>query len=194
MLKIEDSNLLTMLRAIKREERNRALKVIYQENFPAIAAYIQKNSGRPEDAEDLFQDGLLAFYEQVINGRFKVNSSIKTYLFAICQNKWRKRLRKASTKNESLGNEIDFASNGALALDEIIADEESKTLADLLGQLGGDCQKVLLLYYYDRKRMKEIAELMSFSGEQVAKNKKNRCLKKLKEIAQQVPHFKPFHF
>lgn len=192
MSEMTDSKLQAMLGSADHIQRNKALNYIYRHNYQAIATYIQKNSGRPEDAEDIFQDGLIALYEQVLAGRFKQQSSMSTYLFAICRNLWNKRLRKSSTKNESLGVETDFAEKGELVLDSLIASEESKTLADLLEQIGADCKKVLLLYYYERKRMKEIAELLGFAGEQVAKNKKNRCLKKLKTMAQEVPGFKPF--
>ncbi len=187
-----NSKLLVMLRSSDRTLRNQALTTLYQDNFPAIRALILKNSGNLEDAEDIFQDGLIALYEQVNNQTFKETSSIKTYLYAICRNLWMKRLRKSSTKNEILGQEVDFAETDILPLDLMIADEESETLADLLGQIGADCQRVLLLYYYERKRMQEIAKVMGFANEQVAKNKKNRCLKKLKELAKKIPHFKPF--
>lgn len=192
MSELTDDQLLIMLQSGEDQARNKALKSIYQDNFRAIATFIKQNSGRPEDAEDIFQEGLMALYEQIIDGRFKGASTIKTYLFAICRNKWMKRLRKASVKKETLGNETDFADGAEQALDHLIADEEANTLADLLEQVGADCKKVLLLYYYERKRMQEIAQLMGFANAQIAKNKKSRCLKKLKERAQAIAHFRPF--
>jgi len=193
MSEFTDHHLLEMLSSPDKAVRNKALTSIYQENFLAISTYIKKNRGKPEDAEDIFQDGLMAFYEQVIKGNFKGTSTIRTYLFAICKNTWIKRLRKASTQREIYGKEEDFPQAEDLILDQIITDEESKLLASFLDQIGKDCKKVLLFYYYERKRMKEIAKVLGFANEQVAKNKKNRCLKKLKELAQRIPHFKPFY-
>ncbi len=193
MSEFTDNHLLEMLSSLDKKVRNKALTSIYQENFLAISTYIKKNKGKPEDAEDIFQDGLMAFYEQVVKGTFKGTSSIRTYLFAICKNIWIKRLRKASSQREIYGKEEDFPQKEDLVLDLIITEEESKQLASLLDQIGEDCKKVLLLYYYERKRMKEIAKTLGFANEQVAKNKKNRCLGKLKELAHRIPHFKPFY-
>ena len=60
----------------------------------------------------------------------------------------------------------------------------------LLESLGKDCKRVLVLYYYERLKMKEIAGIMNFANDQVAKNKKSSCLKKLKSIVSESPRMK----
>jgi len=50
----------------------------------------------------------------------------------------------------------------------------------MIGLLKGDCQRVLKMYYYERLRMSEIARKMGYLNDQVAKNKKSSCLRKLK--------------
>jgi len=53
------------------------------------------------------------------------------------------------------------------------------------------CKKILILFYYENRSMKEIAEIMNLANDKVAKNKKNRCLNKLRSLAQQSSIFKP---
>jgi len=60
----------------------------------------------------------------------------------------------------------------------------------LLESLGGNCKRILVLYYFDRLKMKEIAEVMNFANDQVAKNKKSSCLKKLKAKISESPRLK----
>lgn len=189
---LTEDKLLDMLRSSSKKECNDALAIIYSKNYNKIESYILKNSGNIVDAEDVFQDGLIAFYEQVIKGSFKGNSAIGTYLFAICKNLWLKKLRKAYKKNETFGSEIEMQDDGNIAIDTLIQDEETKHLMSLIGELGEGCKKILVLYYYEKKRMKEIATILGLENQQVAKNKKFRCLSKLKELATKVPELKNY--
>ncbi len=192
MPELTDDILLSMLRSADEKICDKALRSIYKNNYDIVANFVEKNSGNTADAADIFQDGVIALFEQVRNGSFKGDSTIRTYLYSICRNLWLKRLRKSSTKKETYGQEVDVVQEEDLVLDLMIAEESSEKLADLLGGLGANCQKILLLYYYERRRMKEIAKILNLANDQVAKNKKNRCLNKLKELAAQFPSFKSF--
>lgn len=186
-----EKELLVSLKSSDRTERNNALSYIYKNQYVQIAGYIKRNSGNESDAEDIFQEGLTILYEKVLDGTYKIESTIRTYLFAICKNQWSKRLRKSSTKNELYGIESKDIQDDTLMLDTMIADEESETLASLLDSMDCACKRILILYYYENRRMKEIAEMMNLANDGVAKNKKNRCLKKLRALAKQIPGFKP---
>jgi len=183
MSELSDKDLLKLLQSSEQALRGKAFRVIYKDYFPLVRSFIIKNQGSLEDAKDIFQDGLIVVYEQVQQGTFKEKSTLKTFLFAICKNLWWKRLGKASTRYEVFGEETDFQLEEELVVDHLIATELSKKLANLSKQLGADCQKILLLYYYERKSMKEIAQAMGMATADVAKNKKNRCLNKLKKMS-----------
>ncbi len=186
-----DKELLSSLQSLDRNERNKALSYIYRNQYAIIAKYIKNNSGNDNDAEDVFQESLTILFEKVMDGSFKKESTLRTFLFAICKNQWSRRLRKASTKNEVYGIESDEVDDAEEPLGSLIANEEVKMIAALLDKLDCACKKVLILYYYENRRMKEIAELMDFANDKVAKNKKNRCLNKLRTLAQKLPGFNP---
>ncbi len=193
MASSNNRDLLNMIKSPDKSLRNEAFSRIYKEEFDKIRFFVLNNSGSPAEAEDIFQDGMIILYEQVLHGNFKEQSSISTYLFAICKNCWFNKLKKSSTKKEILGLEMDFKEDENLVIDVMIADETTKTLASLIEKLGPDCQKLLKYYYYEKRKMKEIAQLMGLSNDQVVKNKKSRCLKKLKELAEKFPKLRSLY-
>jgi RNA polymerase sigma factor (sigma-70 family) len=170
-------------------KRELALKQLYTEVFPTIKSYIQKNNGSEEDAADIFQDAMIVFYEKVRLSEFQLSSSIRTYLYSVCKHLWLNKLR-AQKNIISLSNENNFSTVEPLMSAVMNSRERNDYLMNLLNALGNDCKKILILYYYDRLKMKKIAELMNFANDQVAKNKKSSCMKKLKSIISTSPRLK----
>jgi DNA-directed RNA polymerase specialized sigma subunit len=52
-------------------------------------------------------------------------------------------------------------------------------LMKVIDELGEACKKILLLYYFENRSMKEILTALPYENEQVVRNKKSKCLKKL---------------
>ena len=66
-----------------------------------------------------------------------------------------------------------------------VAMELRQTKRDLLNTLealGENCKKILLLFYYENRSMKEILAELPYENEQVVRNKKSKCLKKLETL------------
>ncbi len=173
----------------KKVKRDLALKQLYARIYPTIKSYIHKNNGSDEDAADIFQDAIIVFYEKVQSNQFRLSSSIRTYLYSVCKHLWLNKLR-AQKKVVSLSKESEFISIDPLGSAILGSNERNEYLMNLLASLGKNCKRILILYYYDRLKMKEIAELMNFANDQVAKNKKSSCLKKLKSIVSESPRLK----
>ena len=180
-----EETLLNSLRSPLRNERNQALSLLYETHFGSIARFVIDNSGTQEDARDIFQDGLMVLYEKAQNLEFNWTSTMKTFLFAVCRNLWFKRLRKASNR------EIPTEDFNRLDLEDIAFEDPYESQKFLLGklmdQVGGSCKEILILFYYQRKSMQEIAGHMNLASEGTAKNKKARCMDKLRELFQQAP-------
>ncbi len=167
-------------------EREKALRIIYQANKEKVCSYIRSNSGREEEAKDVFQETIIAFYENVLNNKFNGDSAISTYLYSIARFKWLNQIKK---------NNIRMAHNTKYEQEEFyesplatIIDDEKKThIIEVLGSIGAQCKKLLIDSIYHNKSMKEIAEQSDFSSEQIVRNKKYKCLKKLKELIAEKP-------
>lgn len=148
--------------------------------FPVVKKLILKNSGSRQDAEDIYQEALIILVRKVQAPDFVLSSSLNTYLYSICRFLWNDRLKQ---KNRIIEVEVE-KSHLVFSVDEVefIGREmENKLSEKAFLQLGEKCRQLLLLFYFKKKPLKEIAGELGFSSEKVAKNQKYRCLEKAKE-------------
>ncbi len=188
MTKIRDAILLEWILSGKPRERDKAFEYLYRNHYASVEAHILRNKGTGEEVKDVFQDGLVILFNQVVDGRFKRESTIKTYLFAICKNLWLKRLSKRRNKTdlEMLPDTPDEQQDIEA---ELIGTEEEQLVAKLVAKLGAPCQEILTLFYYEKHSMKQIRDMLRLASEQVAKNKKLKCMKKLREMILNHPQY-----
>jgi RNA polymerase sigma factor (sigma-70 family) len=78
----------------RRESLERPVRYLYELHFDNLTHFIKKNKGSQQDAEDLFQELILVFIDLVQTGKFRGQSSIKTFLYAIARNLWLNELKK----------------------------------------------------------------------------------------------------
>lgn len=168
-------------------ERNTALEVIYRQNRANVFSYVRSNSGTDAEAGDVFQECIIAFYENVKKGVFKGESKISTYVYAIARFKWLNQIKKdkVRTLHQEESAEKDEIEMGPLFT---MIDKEQRTAVHrLLSELGETCRQVLVESIYHGASMKEIADLGNFSSEQVVRNKKYKCLQQLKKLLKDNP-------
>ncbi|WP_367390581.1 RNA polymerase sigma factor [Lewinella sp. LCG006] len=187
-LLINDQEILQFLQSNRSNEQDEGLRALYQLHYGMIEQLVLRNNGEREDAADIFQDGLVALFHKSRQTGFVLTASLKTLLYAICRNLWLMKLRKKKRETPLTDVHQETVSLDAGILDLLEDNDRNQLIAQGLQQLGSDCQKVLQLYYFERSKMKDIADTMGYAGEQVAKNKKSRCLRKLREwvLAQPV--------
>ena len=77
----DDEALLAAIRA----GDERALSRLYRQHWPMVSHFILQNSGSDDDAQDVYQEGVLVFYEKVRDGSLELSCQIKTYLYAVCR-------------------------------------------------------------------------------------------------------------
>ena len=188
MAKYNDLQLLELIKADELKKREEAFEHIYRSYYEGVEAYIIQNKGSKEEAKDLFQDGLIVLYNQILSGAFREQSTIKTYLYGICRNIWFKKLKKKKPLVPE--EEMQGMAEGSPGLDQIlIGNEREQLIEKLLGQLAEECNQILKFFYFDKLSMRKIKELLQLASEQVAKNKKMRCIKKLRTLALNNPEY-----
>lgn len=150
------------------------------------------SSGEEKDAEDIFQDAIIIFYNQVKEESLKLTVSLRTYLFSIARNRWLKTLRKQK-KEVRLTEEHEYIvlEEDTLA-EELEFDETIRAIQATIAQLGKDCQQILRYFYLEKVRIKEIMSLLNYKSVQSVKNKKGRCIQKLKDKLRQNHLFDDF--
>lgn len=176
-----DQELIGSLKEVSQTDA--ALRFLYREHFEFLSRYVINNSGSEQDAEDIFQEVMVAFINLVRAGKFRGESSIKTFLFSLNKNIWLNELKRRGraeareVKYERLNEQHDVTAD--------IAMEQGQTKAQLMQAiegLGENCKKILLLFYFENRSMKEMLAHLPYENEQVVRNKKSKCLKKLEEI------------
>lgn len=180
--KMTDQEIIKEIRYGNITSSERALKYMYASFYSMTEHMILKNSGIKADAKDVFQDAMIVFYNKIKQDDFKLNSKISTFLYAISRNIWLKKLRdnKKSTNNLSIE---DLHLIGTDDIQMVLEFSENQIiLGDLLEKSGPKCVALLKAFYFEKLRIRKIAELQNYSSEQVVKNQKSRCIKKIKTL------------
>lgn len=166
-----------------------AIKYMYREYYEGSKIYICQNSGNEEDAQDIFQEVLVAFIRLVQNNKFRGESSVKTFLYAMNRNIWLNELKKRG-RAEKRDTVFETEKDKEIAdVSYFIAQVEmQKKLLTIIETLGETCKKILLAFYYDNLSMKEILLTLDYESEQAVRNKKCKCLKKLEELITSNPN------
>jgi len=135
-----------------------------------------------DEAKDVYQHSILIFYEKITQDKLTfLTSSIKTYLFAIGKNQVLERIKR--NNRFSPIDQIEGSGN-IFQNDEWTKENESRLVLveKCLEELGDPCRAMLISYYYEKKSMLEIAEMLGYKNTDTTKNQKYRCLKRLKKL------------
>ncbi|MEM9820564.1 MAG: sigma-70 family RNA polymerase sigma factor [Bacteroidota bacterium] len=181
------------LRSTSQVEVNDTMHYLYERMYPTVQKLILNNKGNQEEVPDVFQDGLVILYKLALQGKIDQDTKVEGYLYSICRNLWLKELKKKK-RTTSLTEEMQAIPVEDLSIKYYISGEQKVLFEKLLSQLGDDCYQLLTHFYFEKRRMKEIVELMDFSSEQVAKNKKSKCMKKLRELIEKYKIKRDFFY
>jgi RNA polymerase sigma factor (sigma-70 family) len=158
------------------------IKFIYQEYFPVIKYLVNSNGGYDEDAEDVFQDGLIIIYKKLKDNELVLSSSYKTFLYSICRNLWLQKLNKKTALNRSFSEIEQYIELPGDILSEVQNEENEKYRLFQVHflSLGEDCQKVLKLFMH-KTSLRDVAQIMGYKTEKYAKLRKFLCKEDLKK-------------
>ena len=166
-----------------------AIRYLYRTQFRLTSGYIKQNSGTEEDAEDIFQELVLVFIDILKKDKFRGESSVSTFLYALTRNIWLNELNRRG--RSKIRDEIFEKGKDKTDLDvsHLIADRETKMqLMNVVEKLGETCKKILLAFYFENLAIREILQNLNYENEQVVRNKKYKCLKQLQEMMMAEPN------
>lgn len=171
----------SLVKKIKSGDYNE-LELVYKLYREEFIKWITKSfKCSDDDAKDVYQQSIITFYENIINGKIQnFNSSIKTYLFAIGKNKFyslsREKYKFHMEIDDGLGKIPEELDTNEVDMHKLQGVEKSLLI------LGDPCRRILELYYYHKKSMTDIADSMGLKNPDTAKNMKYKCLKRLRVI------------
>ncbi|SFC43894.1 RNA polymerase sigma factor, sigma-70 family [Flexibacter flexilis DSM 6793] len=172
---------------------NAVVRYVYKKYFGYVANMVRKNSGTEQDAQDVFQEGIILLIKSAQNPDFKlVDTAVKTYLYRVCQNMWLKRLQRTDRQKSresvyAYWLETDETQETDPQQREML-EGVMEQIPDLLAGLGSPCQNILSDYYFAQKSMNDIAQAYGYKDASSAKNQKYKCLNRLKtKVAHLLP-------
>lgn len=165
-------------------DRQAWLTTLYKTTFPLVAKHISRMGGSLDEAQDIFQDALIIYYEKTVHAELSLRYSDKAYLFGIARHLWNKRYKETGQQVSIDELDADFDEKVGLFNSD---DQEISTsrLFQLLQTSGQKCMQLLSAFYYEKLKMENIAERFGFSGPRSATVQKFKCLEKVKETVKE---------
>ncbi|NJX14519.1 RNA polymerase sigma factor [Tamlana crocina] len=171
-----------LIRAIKTNDTG-LLKQFYVANYPKVETLVLKNSGTIEHAKDIYQEAFILVWTNVNNGKFvpQNQTALQGYLYQIAKNKWTDVLRSKTFKHSK------YLDNNMLRSFENEEDdnEQENTKLEMAMEafknLGQPCKQLLKTFYFEKKPLRDIASELNIE-EATARNKKYRCMEKLRNM------------
>lgn len=140
-----------------------------------------------EQALDAFQDAFVIFYEKLCRGTIPdIKSSLKTYLFAIGKHLIYRRFQKADIRQRNQ-EQMAYLSEDRFApafLEEEEQVQMEQIALEAARTMKEPCRSILQWFYFDRLSLTDIAQKLGYKNDNVMKNKKARCLQKLRKTVE----------
>ena len=152
-----------ILELFKDGQREKAFIKLYS-LYPKIERLILSKGGNKQDASDVFQEALIILNRNLEKSDFKLTSSFYTYLYSVSRFIWKDTQKKFSKQ------ELHNLSENEVEYFHSILEEKKYQLAErAFLELGERCRQLLQLFYHKAMSFKDIANVMQFKSEKIAK-------------------------
>lgn len=153
--------------------REEGVEQLYAHYRPLFIGYIRKRYQLEEEvASDIYHDSFLLMMDNIRTGKYQQqDASLLTYLLGIGKHLVLKRFQK----EDKLPLVAEWVSELLPDTDWKYAQEEAYRL---VSEDDSVCNRILRFFYWDRLSMAEIAERLEYQSADVAKSKKNSCLRR----------------
>lgn len=152
------------------EKSMEQLYTLYRGRF---IGYLQKRYQLEEEmVSDIYHDSFLLMMDNIRTGKYrKQDASLLTYLLGIGKNLVLKKLQKKNERPLVAG-----------WISELLPDTDWKSALEEAGRLVSECDtvcnQILQLFYWEKLSMSDIAERLGYQSAEVAKSKKNSCMRR----------------
>jgi DNA-directed RNA polymerase specialized sigma24 family protein len=158
-----------------KKDRAKIFEELYKQAFRSTAAFVHKMGGSLADAQDIFQDALVIFYEKNSREHFMIHTTPEAYILGISKHLWIRKFHQDRKKVTLLDWEQEILIPGQ------DASCNSTLLLNFLEQAGKKCLDLLRAFYYEKLPMNEIAQMTGYKNERSATVQKYKCLEKVRD-------------
>ena len=152
-----------------------------------IVHLVCSNSGTEQEAKDIYQEAVMAFYEHLQQPAFVLTCKIKTYLYAVARRLWLKKLAEKKRFSTSLSDGNMEEVETFFGVEDEMADihekeRRLKRMGSSLEGLGEPCRSIIEDFYVSDLSMEEISAKFGYTTADNAKNQKYKGLQRLKKL------------
>jgi RNA polymerase sigma factor (sigma-70 family) len=159
---------------------------IYSRFSKNVLHWIVQNNGDSDDAQDVFQDALMAIYDRYCGRDFKLSGSFGALLMSICKRKWYDRLAQKKRDEQIRKPEADRYEEEApeveAAEEAILQQKRQACLGRVFSQLSEQCQQLLAMVTEGLATVEQMAEQLGFSNANALYQSKHRCIARWKQL------------
>ncbi len=160
-------------------ERRAALKSLYKHHFGPVRKMVTQNEDTEEHAYQIFEEALIALYEQVRLSpeKFEGNPDMRAYLYTLSRDLWEAKNNRKVLVNTMVTKEVSVA-----PIDRLL-DKNNRSILNLIwGQLKDDCHQILMLSYFDHFSSSEVGRRSGLGDKRAIDGHRIRCFNYLKEM------------
>jgi RNA polymerase sigma factor (sigma-70 family) len=174
------------IEALRRNDE-RVIREIYQLHADKILRWVQSRGGAADDAQDIFQEALIALFEKAKNADFVLTCPLGAMLHIICSNKWIDRMRQKGRdsgvrKAEEARYTHESEGDALVQAEDIMAEHQRHTrLRVAFYQLSELCQQLLNLLS-EGKKPAEAASILQMNSAETVHRRKNACTERWREL------------
>lgn len=169
-----------------KESDGDAWDMLYAKYQPTVMGYLTKSTNLSDvDKQDIYQEAIIKFYEKLNDDSFTLTSQLITYLIGVCNKRVLELQRKQKRRIfiEDYTDDYSSIDKSDTAYDDDLSSETETFVRELLSQLKDNCRNLLIAKYFNNKSYKEIVkELDIYANVDSAKNSKQKCLEKTRNI------------
>lgn len=168
---------------------SRVLSKIYENFSHKIVAYVKKNNGNADDAQDIIQETLVTIFHQAKEKNFILTCPFDAYFYLLCKRRWLNELKKRGNNRVTiLEDNTSITVEQEQQVEETELFEQQHQLFELkFKELGKKCQE-LLKTSFKIKSMEKVAEILGVTYG-YARKKKSQCLGKLTQLVKSSNKF-----
>lgn len=160
---------------------------IYKEFYPGIRRMVTSNSGSADRAWDVFQDALVVMFKMAQSPDFVLTCPFYNLLYPISKKVWLKELSKKSRSEVTIQEEDGYIDEANV--EDAIHQMERHTLYQEKFALLGEKCRALMKLVFEKKKMREITQILDYKNEQTTKQQHYKCKQKLIGLVRKDPRF-----
>lgn len=170
-----------------RHNDTRLVREIYDQHATQARRWVEQRGGSADDAQDVFQEALIAVYDKATDHNFVLTCPLGALLHIIYSRKWVDRLRlktrETGVRNqEEIRYNLEVADDALSIAESVLAEaEQQQRLAHTFAQLSELCRQLLSLLS-NGTPPRDAAQQLQMNSVDTLYRRKNACAERWRAL------------